>query len=725
MRFCLILTLVYSFLIPARAQVDHWETLILAEDTWNYMPGTSQPASGWQSPGFDDSPWATGPGGIGYGDGDDNTQISPVLSLYMRLQFEVLDVNQIDQLLLQADYDDGFIAYLNGVEIARSGFSGYNGEPPYDLPVDQSHEAVMYQGGLPENFQLDEAVKALLVNGTNTLAFQVHNRDITSSDMTSRFYLFAGMNSPGSTYRELPAFFREPVRLTTSNLPIIKINTQGATILDEPRIQAQMQVLNNRPGIRKIDDTATDYDGRIAIEIRGSSSQSFPKKSYRLELQDAAGENNNVPLLGMPAENDWVLYAPYSDKSMLRNVLTFHLGEELGHYAPRTRFVELSINGDYQGVYVLMETIKRDNDRVDIANLRAEDISGDELTGGYIVKVDRPDPEGGNWQGFYPNGDTYHQYQIVYPKPRDIQSEQLNYIRSFMQSFESLAFQGSINSNEFQSMIDFPSFVDFFLMNEFSLNVDAYRLSAFFYKEKITDGGKLYAGPLWDFNLAFGNADYCDAWKTTGWMFRGNCDGGVPFFWPELVENSSFIDRTKARWTSLRQEIITEENLHQYIDSVALELEEAQTRNYERWPILGTYVWPNYYVGNSFQDEIDWLKSWITERLGAMDNQIAGLEPVYDYRDLLNYEVQTYPNPFSETLNIKYAVAISGEVFLDVIDVTGRTVTRESLGRQNTGYHHVAWTGENNAMENQPDGLYLVRVTLNGNVLAVKRVIKE
>ncbi len=726
MRVCLILLLVCLLQSPALAQVDHWETLVLAGDTWKYMPGTSQPASDWQSTGFDDNGWESGPGGIGYGDEDDNTIISPVISLYMRLEFNITDKDQIDQLLLQADYDDGFIAYLNGVEIARSGFSNYNGQPPHDMPVDQSHEAVMYQGGLPENYPLDENAQALLTNGINTLAFQVHNRDISSSDLTSRFFLFAGMNAPGLTYRELPPFFREPVRLSTSNLPIIKIDTEGSTIRDEPRIQAQMQVINNGPGIvNRVEDAPTDYDGRIAIEIRGSSSQMFPKKSFRLELQDAAGENNNVPLLGMPAENDWILYAPYSDKSMLRNVLTFHLGRELVHYAPRTRFAELTINGEYQGVYVLMETIKRDNDRVNIANLREEDISGDELTGGYIVKVDRPDPEGGNWQGFYPNGEAYHQYQIVYPKPRDIRSQQLEYIRNFMRNFETLAFQGNINSNEFQSIIDLPSFVDFFLINEFSLNVDAYRLSAFFYKDKITDGGKLFAGPLWDFNLAFGNADYCEAWKTTGWVFRGSCDGGVPFFWPKLVENKSFIDNVQARWISLRQQTITEDRLHQYIDSVALTLEASQSRNYERWPILGSWIWPNYYVGDTFQEEINYLKNWISARLRAMDNQIAALEPVFDYRDLLTYQVRAYPNPFSETLNIKYAVAIPGEVRLEVIDITGRIVSTESLGRQSTGYYHVAWSGENNSMEDQPDGLYLVRVTLNGNALAVKRVIKE
>lgn len=726
MRNFLMAVLCLLITMQASAQVDHWESIILAEDTWHYHPGTTAPDPQWKSDGFDDSGWLSGPGGIGYGDGDDNTVISPVLSLYLRTEFTIVDKAAIEKILLQADFDDGFIAYLNGTEIAHSGFSNTEGEPAYDQPVDQLREAQMYQGGLPENFRLDADAFQLLKNGTNTLAIQVHNHDISSSDMSALFYLFAGMKDPGSTYRTLPSFFQAPVSLQQTTLPIITIDTRGNTIVDEPRIIARMQVIDNGPGaVNLTDDLPTDYDGQIAIEIRGSSSQMFPKKSYRLELQDEAGENNNVSLLGMPAENDWVLYAPYSDKTFLRNVLTFYLGRKLGHYAPRTRFVELVINDDYRGVYVLMENIKRDDNRVDLANLRAEDISGDELTGGYILKVDRPDPEGGNWQGYYPNGSAYHQYQIVYPKPPDIRNEQLTYIQNFMRDFEDMIYQGRMYDQAFTQIFDEPSFVNFFLINEFTLNVDAYRLSAFFYKKKITNGGKLYAGPLWDFNLAFGNADYCEAWKTTGWVFRGECDGGVPFFWPELIGHERFINSVQDRWQSLRREIITEEYLHAWIDSVTVALHDAQDRNYRRWPVLGQYVWPNYYVGDSFQDEVDYLKEWISQRLIQLDTQIGNLEPVFDYNDLLAYPVQMYPNPFSTGLNIKYAVPVPGMVRVEITDTAGRQIFSENLGRQDVGYYHYIWPGETDGDVTRSAGPYFIRITRDGVPLGIRQVIRQ
>ena len=159
-----------------------------------------------------------------------------------------------------------------------------------------------------------------------------------------------------------------------------------------------MRAINNEEGQRNnITDDGTDYDGRIAIEFRGSTSQGFPKKPYGLETQDSAGEN--IQFLGMPTENDWVLHNPYSDKSLMRNVLAFDMARAMGRYSPRTKFCEVFLNGQYQGVYVLMEKIKRDSNRVNIAELDATMNGGDALTGGYIVKIDKFNGSGGaGWQ---------------------------------------------------------------------------------------------------------------------------------------------------------------------------------------------------------------------------------------------------------------------------------------------------------------------------------------
>lgn len=172
----------------------------------------------------------------------------------------------------------------------------------------------------------------------------------------------------------------------TSNLPIVIINTQGLTIPDEPKMTAKMKIIYNGEGvINSISDSLYHYDGWIGIERRGSSTQQFQKKSYSLETRLESGENNNVELLGLPRENDWILYAPFSDKTLMRNALIFTLSNETGWYAPRTRFCEVILNDEYMGVYVFMEKIKRDRNRVDIAKLNPDDTEGDQLTGGYIM----------------------------------------------------------------------------------------------------------------------------------------------------------------------------------------------------------------------------------------------------------------------------------------------------------------------------------------------------
>ena len=217
----------------------------------------------------------------------------------------------------------------------------------------------------------------------------------------------------------------QTVSFSSSNLPIVILDTEGQDIPDEPKITARMQIIDNGPNTRNsVLDTPTGYDGFIGIELRGSSSQAFPKKQYGVETRDEAGDNLNVSLLGMPEENDWVLYAPYSDKSLMRNVLAYELARRMGRYASRTRFVEVVLNGDYQGVYVLMEKIKRDRNRVDINNLKEDEISGDDLTGGYLIRIDRRDGfEGESWESnFLPAyaTDARVHYQYREPDAEDI-----------------------------------------------------------------------------------------------------------------------------------------------------------------------------------------------------------------------------------------------------------------------------------------------------------------
>jgi hypothetical protein len=427
----------------------------------------------------------------------------------------------------------------------------------------------------------------------------------------------------------IPFFVFGQVNFTTSNLPIVVINTNGQTILDDPRIVCDMGIIDNGFGtINSINDPFNDYNGKISIEYRGSSSQSFPKKPYALETQDINGNNNNVSLLGMPVENDWILYAPYSDKALMRNFLTFDLGRKMGHYAPRTVYCELVINGDYKGIYILMEKIKRDKDRVDIAKLDSDDLAGDSLTGGYIIKVDKYTGTGGvDWLSDFPNisgGSLYIQYH--YPEATALQPQQLNYIEEYVDSFE-YALNGlnfADTSIGYAKYIDINSFIDFYIINEISKNIDGYRLSTYMHKDKQSKGGKLTMGPFWDFNLAFGNADYCNGGITSGWEVNGGCGGNNPFWFERLLDDTIYENKLKCRWEYLREKSFHQDSIFNFIDSMALYLNDAQQRNFQQWPTLGTYVWPNFYVGNSYQDELNFFKTWIGDRLLWIDNNLGG-----------------------------------------------------------------------------------------------------
>ena len=413
------------------------------------------------------------------------------------------------------------------------------------------------------------------------------------------------------------------VNYTQSNLPIISINTFGENIPDEPRINAQMGIINNNSGTNNIEDVFNDYNGRITIEKRGNSSQEQEKPPYRFETIDDNGENNNVKLLGLPEENDWILYAPWSDKSLMRNVLIYSLSNDMGRYAPRSEFVELYLNNEYRGVYVLMEKIKRDKNRVAISSLDPNSNFGDNLTGGYILKFDWAET-GDNNGGFFSLIDGMR-YNYHYPKPDEISSEQESYIQSFINSYENIMNSNKYNSEQgYSKFIDIGSFVDFIILQEISRNVDAYGLSTYIYKDKESINNMLTAGPIWDFNHGFGNCDYYKAWETDGWNISYTYEDmdQRAFWWLKLWNDDNFKEMVKDRYKVLRRSILSTTNINTKVDQYVSELGNSVNKNFTKWPILGEYIWPNKEVFDTYQEEIIYLKSWINNRLTWMDSEL-------------------------------------------------------------------------------------------------------
>ncbi|MFM1879304.1 MAG: hypothetical protein RLZZ241_2170 [Bacteroidota bacterium] len=410
-------------------------------------------------------------------------------------------------------------------------------------------------------------------------------------------------------------------------LPQISINTNGLEIVDEPKIAATMTIM---------EEDKIDFSGRIGIEIRGSSSQMFPKKQFGVELWDASNEGIDASLLGFPEEEDWILQAPYSDKTLIRNVLMYDLSRSIGRYASRTRLVEVSINGAYNGVYVLMEKLKRDINRININKLNPDEIAGDAVTGGYILKIDKayytPDNSFNSYQAPY-NSVNGQQIYFIYdtPKPEEINAEQRQYISNYVREFEE-ALAGDNFTDPvagYSNYIDTSSFIDFFLLNEISNNVDGFRISTWITKDK---NAKLNMGPIWDFNLAFGNANYCEGGLPFVWAYQFNsrCSEDwwqIPFWWERLLQDPAYVEQLKARWQELRAGAFATGVVLEKIDNYVALLTEtnAVTQNFQRWPILSEYVWPNNFVGNTYEAEIGYMKDWIQARLTWMDGAIEGL----------------------------------------------------------------------------------------------------
>ncbi len=480
--------------------------------------------------------------------------------------------------------------------------------------------------------------------------------------------------------------------LTSSNLPILKINTQGKSIVDEPKILSTLELIHKGNGqLNYISDLANIYKGFIGIELRGSSSKDlFPKKPYGFETwKDSLGNDQKVSLLGMPSEADWVLNATYNDKTLMRDVLTYDLVNKMGRYATRTRYCEMILNNDYQGIYILMEKIKRDKNRVDISSLKTTDNTGEDVTGGYIIKIDKTSGSPSkNWTHSIstPFGNYKTFFQVEYPKISDITQPQFEYIQKYVNDFEVALLSPDFQSPQakWREMCDLDTFIDYFLITEFVKNVDGYRLSAFFYKEKSSKGGKLKMGPAWDYNLAFGNADYYDGYKSTGWQYKINDIAlpqgdtyPAPFWWQQLARDSIFKTKTVKRWEVLRKTTFNPDNINKWIDSTAAVLEPAMKRNFDKWPnVLGKYVWPNYYVGSTYQNETSWLKEWIRTRTLWLDSQFQTFALTLGNEALYEKEkpIKVFPNPVESETTLKYQVLKKGNVSIVLHDINGKVV---------------------------------------------------
>ncbi len=515
-------------------------------------------------------------------------------------------------------------------------------------------------------------------------------------------------------------------QFTSSNLPIIVINTNGQTIVDDPKKTCDMGIIYNGAGqTNYLNDPFNHFYGKIGIEIRGSTSQQYPKKSYGLETRDSAGNNLNVSLLGMPKDNDWVLYGAYPDKTLMRNEFTYSSFASMQPWSPRYVYCELVINNQYMGVYTLLEKIKIDNTRVDIASLDPDDNAGDSLTGGYIIKIDKT--TGGSPNQWTSAFQSKVKFLYHAPQYNDLTAQQRTYIKAYVDTFEKRVYGADFQHPVlgYAPFIDMLSFADFFLMQEFGRTVDGYRSSSFMYKDKDSKGGKLTCGPMWDFNLSYGNADYCDAYDTTGWQYNFNalCPSYailVPDWWNKLLQDPNYTSLVKCRWNQLRAGRFSDIKLTQWVDSVASILNLPQQRNFQKWPILGTYVNWNYYIGLTYADELNYYKKWMKDRAKWMDTHLPGtcLAPLSVENNIQHkMEITIAPNPMNSHAVISfYGNKLGGIKKLYLFDMTGRMIKHQETN-SNTSF--VIEKG------NLPAGIYIVKITAENQQFVTEKLIIE
>jgi CotH kinase protein/Secretion system C-terminal sorting domain/Proprotein convertase P-domain len=393
------------------------------------------------------------------------------------------------------------------------------------------------------------------------------------------------------------------------NLPIFNITVPNG-IPNNPKTAGTIQIFNT--GANSIMDVPTQTYN-LGVETQGYTSSNGQKPNYDFEIRNATGAALNIPLLGLPAESDWIIKSGYTDQYMMKDPLTFEFSRRMGYYAPRTKHIELFINGYYQGIYILEEKIKRGANRVDIGKLKTTDVAGANVTGGYIFEIN-PNSSAADWYsnylGYNGNNQTNnYEFKIVYPKKDSIQPAQKTYLQSYVDSFEA-----AMAGNNFQDtaigwrkFVKEKTMIDFLIVSEYSMNYDTYGRSMYFSKEKSTKGNKINIGPPWDSDRGYEQWALNNGWvhiTTHGyWTF--------PFWWVKARQDTLFEKKLACRFKTIRKYIMTDSAVNEYIDGMDILLINARSREILRW--------------NKTFDPPANLKQYTIQRLNWMDTSLAAV----------------------------------------------------------------------------------------------------
>ncbi len=789
------------------------------------VPADSSVDAVWTSTTYtESSAWLNGITGLGYETSPENYQAlietsvtKNIAGFYSRMKFTVDDPSAITQLTLRMKYDDGFVAYVNGVRVASANI---NEPPQWDTQSPAYHDDL--QAVIYVDYDISGYIGELFAGPNNVLAIHCTNYGTNSSDLLMVPELVAGISSDyqtsvpmffaaptpetpnvgGTPYIDPPHFSRSsgiftasfaltltkvsataeihytlngtepllsspvysgPIPISgstmvkaavyepgigwsgiraegfslinpdiqnfSSNLPIVVIDTFGKTISRPEYTLVQATFIDVDPATgRAVMSGTTDHTGMDGIRIRGNSSPSMPKKSYKLETWNNRREDKDVSLLGLPAESDWVLYGPIWDKTLIRDILAYQWSNEIGRYAPRTRLVEMFLNlnggdvrmddlgsvptytettlyypngpefaypGDYVGVYVLVEKLTRDKNRVDITKLESFDNAEPEITGGYLIQHDccHVDPSD---SPFYC---SFGAFLFEEPDQFEVTAAQRIWMTNYLNSFYTVLYNSGFADpvSGYSQYINTGSFIDHFWLSEMMRNVDAYVVSTFMFKDRL---GKLNMGPLWDFNAAMGYMNFMSGTATAGWDYESRGGDRVADAFPRLRTDPEYELAMWDRWFSLREYTFSTDKLLDDIDSWAAFLDEAQARNFQRWPVLDKILLlgslGNAYAYPTYQQDIAAMESWLVTRLNWIDSQFWGTPVIFnkDGGEVNSGFSLTMAKPAGKTGTIYYTTngtdprvpytgAIAGTQYTGAITLT-QTVTIKARYKSGT-----------------------------------------
>jgi len=446
-------------------------------------------------------------------------------------------------------------------------------------------DGVMISGRINANISVDNLVATFVHDGSQvTVNGQAQNSDSTANDFTQ--ILAYTVNTSAGRQKN---YYVDVTRFT--GLPVIYIHTDGNMAIEskDDYIYGDVEI----DGGRNYVDLPNS-----SMKIRGRGHSTWgvhPKKPYQLKLSDEA------EFLGMPADKKWIFLAEYSDKTMLRNTIAFEMGyiSKLD-WTPLSKFAEVYINDEYNGTYNIAQKVEDKSNRVNLGGT------------GYLLEIDQLDRLDADDVYFYTNR------FLLNIKAPDLlwHDDQYNYVDNLLNEFETALYSDNFKDpmTGYGNYIDLDSFIDWFLISEITKNVDSLFFSSIYLN--VMPGEKIKMGPLWDFDLAFGNVDYADSRYAEGFWVKDN-----PWY-NRLFQDPAFVAKVNERFAYFMD---NREYILDKIDSHATYLQWAQRENNNKWRTIGIYVWPNPVVYNTYQEEVDHLKNWYVQRMNWLQTALNNL----------------------------------------------------------------------------------------------------